>query len=110
MQEHELDTVFQALASQVRRQIIDIVVAMPGCRVSEVVEHFDLSRIGVLKHINVLEQAGLLVSQKVGRDRPLYVNLAPLQVIHERWSDQYRSFWAGRLTRLKYAVERSNKE
>ncbi|HEY0940543.1 MAG TPA: helix-turn-helix transcriptional regulator [Steroidobacter sp.] len=110
MQEHELDTVFQALASQVRRQIIDIVAAAPGCRVSEVVEHFDLSRIGVLKHINVLEQAGLLTSQKVGRDRPLYVNLAPLQVIHERWSDQYRSFWAGRLTRLKYAVERSNEE
>lgn len=110
MQEHELDTVFQALASQVRRQIIDIVVARPGCRVSEVVQHFELSRIGVLKHINVLEQAGLLTSQKVGRDRPLYVNFAPLQVIHERWSDRYRSFWAGRLTRLKYAVERSNEE
>ncbi len=110
MQERELDAVFQALASQVRRQILDIVAETPGCGVAHVVEHFDLSRIGVLKHINVLEGAGLLVSEKVGRDRPLHVNLAPLQLIQERWSDQYRSFWAGRLTRLKYAVEGSERE
>ncbi len=110
MQEHELDAVFQALASQVRRQILDIVAASPGCGVGHVAEHFDLSRIGVLKHVNVLEQAGLLVSEKIGRDRPLYVNPAPLQIIHERWSDQYRSFWAGQLTRLKYAIEGSETE
>jgi DNA-binding transcriptional ArsR family regulator len=110
MQEHELDIVFHALSSQVRRQILDILVASPGCRVSDVVEHFELSRIGVLKHINVLEEAGLVISRKEGRDRSLFVNLAPLQIIHERWSDRYRSFWAGRLTRLKYAVERSDKK
>lgn len=110
MQEHELDAVFQALASQARRQILDIVAASPGCGVGHVAEHFEFSRIGVLKHVNVLEDAGLLVSEKVGRDRPLYVNLAPLQLIQERWSDQYRSFWAGRLTRLKYVVEGSEGE
>lgn len=65
-----------------------------------------MSRIGVLKHTNLLEAAGLLVSQRVGRDRPLYVDPTPLRLIQERWSDQYRNFWAGRLTRLKYAVER----
>lgn len=110
MQEHQLDAVFQALASQVRRQILDIVADAPGCGVGHVADHFDLSRIGVLKHINVLEDAGLLVSEKVGRDRPLHVNLAPLQLIQERWSDRYRSFWAGQLTRLKYAVEGSERE
>lgn len=105
MREAELDAVFHALANATRRRILDVVAASPGCGVNQVAEHFDMSRIGVLKHVNLLEEAGLLVSERVGRDRPLHVNLAPLQLIHERWSDQYRSFWAGRLTRLKYAVE-----
>ena len=110
VREDELDQVFQALANSTRRQILDVVAASPGCGVAQVAEHFEMSRIGVLKHVNTLEQAGLLVSEKVGRDRPLYVNLVPLQVIHERWGDQYRSFWAGRLTQLKYAIEGSETE
>lgn len=85
--------------------MLDIVAASPGCTISQVADHFDMSRVGVLKHINVLEQAGLLISEKVGRERPLHFNAVPLQLIHERWSDRYRSFWAGRLTRLKYAIE-----
>jgi DNA-binding transcriptional ArsR family regulator len=105
MTETELDDVFLALANPLRRQILDIVSATPGCTVNEVTEHFEISRIGVLKHINVLEQAGLLLSDKLGRERLLQFNAAPLQLIYERWSDQYRSFWTGRLTRLKYAVE-----
>jgi DNA-binding transcriptional ArsR family regulator len=103
--ETELDAVFLALASGTRRRMLDIVAAQPGCTVNHVAEHFEMSRIGVLKHINVLEDAGLIVSEKLGRERPLYFNPVPLQLIHERWSDQYRSFWANRLTRLKYAVE-----
>lgn len=105
MTETELDAVFLALASGTRRRMLDIVAAQPGCTVNHVAEHFEMSRIGVLKHINVLEDAGLIVSEKLGRERPLYFNPVPLQLIHERWSDQYRSFWANRLTRLKYAVE-----
>lgn len=105
MTETELDAVFLALASPVRRQILDIVAASPGCTVNGVAGHFDISRIGVLKHINVLEDAGLLLSDKLGRERLLQFNAVPLQLIHERWSDQYRSFWSGRLTRLKYAIE-----
>lgn len=105
MDEAPLDRVFQALSNATRRQILDVVAAKPGCTVSHVDEQFDMSRIGVLKHINLLEEAGLLVSERVGRERPLYINLAPLQLIQERWSNQYGRFWAGRLTKLKYAVE-----
>ena len=105
MRESELDAVFQALANVTRRQILDVVGAKPGCSVQHVAEHFDMSRIGVLKHINTLEQAGLLLSARSGRERSLHVNLAPLQLIQERWSDQYGRFWASRLTRLKYAIE-----
>jgi DNA-binding transcriptional ArsR family regulator len=103
--ETELDAVFLALASSMRRRMLDIVAASPGCTINQVAEHFDMSRVGVLKHINVLEDAGLLLSEKVGRERPLHFNPVPLQLIYERWSDRYRSFWAGRLTRLKYAIE-----
>jgi len=105
LRESELDAVFQALANVTRRQILDVVGAKPGCSVQHVAEHFDMSRIGVLKHINTLEQSGLLLSARSGRERSLHVNLAPLQLIQERWSDQYGRFWASRLTRLKYAIE-----
>jgi DNA-binding transcriptional ArsR family regulator len=105
VRESELDAVFQALANVTRRQILDVVGAKPGCSVQHVAEHFDMSRIGVLKHINTLEQSGLLLSARSGRERSLHVNLAPLQLIQERWSDQYGRFWASRLTRLKYAIE-----
>ncbi|TXI75715.1 MAG: transcriptional regulator [Dokdonella sp.] len=103
MKESDLDRVFQALSSTTRRQILDLVSASSGCTINQVSEQFEMSRVGVLKHVNVLQEAGLLVSEREGRERLLYVNLAPLQVIHERWGDQYKFFWAGRLTRWKYA-------
>ncbi len=110
VRETDLDLIFQALANTTRRQIMDVVAAAPGSSVNQVAEHFEMSRVGVLKHINLLEQAGLLISERVGRERPLQVNLVPLQLIQERWSDRYRNFWASRLTRLKYAVEGSTQE
>lgn len=105
MQEAELDAVFLALASTTRRQLLDLIAAQPGTTLGQLAEQFAMSRIGLLKHLNVLQDAGLVLSEKVGRERPLYFNPVPLQLIHERWDDQYRSFWANQLTRLKYAVE-----
>ena len=90
MTETDLDAVFVALASQPRRQILDILAARPGSTVNQVAEQFEMSRVGVLKHINVLEDAGLLISEKVGRERPLYFNPVPLQLIHERWEQRLR--------------------
>ena len=109
MTETDLDAVFVALGSQPRRHILDILAARPGSTVSQVAEQFEMSRIGVLKHINVLEDAGLVISEKVGRERPLYFNPVPLQLIHERWSSEYGRFWAAQLTRLKHAVEEGNR-
>ena len=106
MTEPELDAVFLSLASTSRRQMLDIIRLMPGCTVGYVADHFEMSRIGVLKHLNMLEDAGLIISDKQGRERSLFMNAAPLQLIHERWSDNYAEFWAGRLTQLKYAVEK----
>ena len=105
MKPESMDNVFQALASACRREILDIVNADPGCNVMDVCKHFDVSRIAVMKHLTVLENAGLLVSEKRGRSRHLYFNAAPIQLIYERWTSEYSSMWAARLTDFKRAVE-----
>jgi len=105
-----MDAVFQALAHQARRRILDIVKAAPGCPVGEVCAHFGMSRIAVLKHIRVLEEADLLVSERQGREKHLYFNVTPIQLIHDRWSDEYSRFWTGTLADLKYRVERRGEQ
>lgn len=100
-----MDNLFHALASAPRREILDIVRAAPGCSVVHVCKHFDVSRIAVMKHINVLEQANLIISEKEGRTRQLYFNVAPIQMIYDRWTDEFSQYWAGHLTGIKYRAE-----
>ena len=100
-----MDKVFHALASQTRRQLMDIVRERPGCSVGEASKPFDVSRIAVMKHLAILEQAGLIISEKDGRTRRLYFNSVPIQQIHERWSSEFSAHWAGKLTGLKRKIE-----
>lgn len=104
-----MDAVFRALASEIRRRILDVVRNKPGCGVAHVTAHFTVSRISVLKHLRVLEDAGLLISDKVGRTRRLYFNCVPIQIIYDRWTTEYSALWASKLTEMKYRVE-SKKE
>ncbi len=60
-----------------------------------------------MKHLAVLETAGLLISEKQGRTRRLYFNAAPIQLIYERWTTEYSGLWASRLTEFKRQVEQS---
>ena len=106
LDEDFLDRVFFALANRTRRRILDVLAHEPGCTVGDVAGRFDMSRIAVQKHLSALEDADLVISARNGRERQLWLNAAPLQLVHERWSEQYRDFWAKRLTRLKYAAER----
>jgi DNA-binding transcriptional ArsR family regulator len=99
------DAVFQALASATRRRMLDTLVARPGINVAQLADGFEMSRIGVLKHIDLLEDAGLVVSEKHGRERLLYFNATPIEMIHERWTTELSRHWAGALTQLKRAVE-----
>jgi DNA-binding transcriptional ArsR family regulator len=101
----DLDDAFQALASPHRRRILDIIKARPGINVQGVCEFFDMSRIAVMKHLKVLAAAELVVSQREGRSRELYINTVPIQRIYDRWTTEYSSLWASSLTRLKYRVE-----
>ena len=105
MDPESMDSVFSALAHPARRRILDIVKEDAGCSVNDVAAHFDMSRIGVMKHLRVLEDAKLLISEKEGRTRHPYFNAIPIQMIYDRWTSEYSALWASKLTRVKYAVE-----
>jgi predicted transcriptional regulator len=100
-----MDAVFLALACPTRRKILDIVRDQPGCGVKHVAKFFAVSRIAVMKHLRVLVEAGLLLSEKEGRNRKLYFNCVPIQMIYDRWTTEYSALWASRLTEVKYRVE-----
>ncbi len=107
MNADELDATFHALASEPRRRLLDWLVQEPGCNVNRLTERFEgeLSRFGVMKHLQVLERGNLVVSIKEGRERLLWFNPVPIQLIHERWTSEYSAYWAARLTRLKVNAE-----
>ncbi len=101
----DMTAVFHALAHETRRRIMDVLRARPGIGVGELAQEFDVTRIAVMNHIAVLEDAGLVVSEKDGRVRRLFLNPAPLQMINDRWLDDYTGHWARKLTGIKYAAE-----
>ena len=105
MKPDEMDAVFAALANEGRRRILDILKKEPGCNVNRVCEFFDIGRIAVMKHLDVLEGANLLISEKVGRERLLYFNPVPIHMIYDRWTTEFSAYWAGRLARMKYRLE-----
>jgi predicted transcriptional regulator len=107
MDNDQLDLLFHALASQPRRDILASVRAAPGCNVNTIAEQIDMSRIGVMKHLNVLEEANLIISEKVGRERQMYFNPVPIQQIYEMWTDEFARHFAIRLTKLKRNIEQT---
>ena len=110
--EPEMSAVFHALAHDSRRKILDIVKAAPGIAVGKLAAEFDVSRIAIMNHRAVLEGAGLVISERDDTDnrtRHLYLNTAPIQMIHDRWMSEYSSHWAERITRIKYAAEAAAK-
>ena len=104
-----MDLVFHALAHPTRRHMMDLVKKSPGCSVNDLCEHFETSRISVMKHLGVLVDANLVISKKRGRTRELFFNVAPIQMIHDRWSDEYSEFWATQMIDLKYQIEGESK-
>jgi len=103
--DRDMDAVFQALAHESRRRMLDIVRECPGISVGALASEFDVSRIAVMKHLAVLEDAQLLVSERDGRTRRLYFNAVPIQMIYDRWTDEYSAYWGGQVARIKYLAE-----
>jgi DNA-binding transcriptional ArsR family regulator len=107
MKPDALDATFFALSSPIRRRLLDLLKRDPGCNLNHVCECFagEIGRFAVMKHLAALERGGLVVSQRQGRERRLWFDATPIQLIHERWTTEYSAYWAAQLTRLKYAAE-----
>ncbi len=101
----DLDPVWKALSDPTRRAILDLVRQGPR-RTTEIVDAFPhLSRFGVMKHIEVLRDAGLINTREEGRQRVNSLNAVPIRQIYERWVSRYEEFWADKLLRLQEDVE-----
>jgi predicted transcriptional regulator len=109
MKPESLDNLFQALASASRRKILDIVKDLPGCSVNDVCKYFDMSRIAVMKHLRVLEEADLILSHKAGRTREMYFNATPIQLVYDRWTTEYSKPRASHMTDVKIKAEARNR-
>jgi uncharacterized protein YndB with AHSA1/START domain/DNA-binding transcriptional ArsR family regulator len=100
-----MDDVFKALADPSRRILLDALFREDGQTMTELQAHLEMSRFGVMKHLQILERAGLITSTKVGRERRHYLNPIPIQQVYDRWVSKYAGAWTGALTRLKYELE-----
>jgi uncharacterized protein YndB with AHSA1/START domain/DNA-binding transcriptional ArsR family regulator len=99
------DAVFKALADPTRRALLDKLRARDGQKQTELEQGLPMTRFGVAKHLRVLEDAGLLVSRKHGRDKLHFLNPAPIQRAYDRWVSAYARPWVGFLTDLARSLE-----
>src|ERR1700694_6226399 len=103
--ENDLDAVWKALSDPTRRAILDLLHKGPQ-RTTQIVEAFpQLSRFGVMKHIEVLRDARLITTREEGRQRVNSLNAVPIRQIYERWVSRYQEFWADKLLRLQEDVQ-----
>jgi len=102
-----LDATFFALSSGQRRRMLDALKQTPGINLGELCARIGphIGRFAVMKHLAALERGGLVISQRDGRERRLWFDPTPIQLIHERWTSEFSVIWASRLTRLKYDAE-----
>jgi len=99
------DLVFKALADPTRRLLLDRLFERDGRTLTELEAQLDMTRFGVMKHLKVLEQAGLVVSRKRGREKLHFLNPVPIRLIHDRWIDKYREREVSALLNLKASLE-----
>jgi DNA-binding transcriptional ArsR family regulator len=104
------DRLFAALAHRARRRMLDLLAQAPGMTVTALASHFDMSRIASMKHLRALEAAGLVLSERRGRTRRLFLDPSPIQEIYDRWTTRLTAFWASRMADIKTRVERRAKE
>ncbi len=96
---------FKALADPTRRDLLDALFAEDGQSLTALEERVPMSRFGVMKHLKVLEEAGLVVTRKRGREKLHYLNPVPIRLIHDRWVSKYAEPWASALVELKTELE-----
>jgi len=97
--------VFKALADPTRRFLLDLLFEREGRTLTELESHVDMTRIGVMKHLRLLEEAGLVVTRRSGREKLHFLNPVPIRLIHDRWIDKYTERHASALANLKTNLE-----
>ena len=105
-----MDDVFKALADPTRRELLDVLFERDGQTLSALETRFEMSRFGVMKHLRVLEEAGLVVTRKRGREKLHFLNTVPIRLVHDRWVSKYAEPWAAALTGLKKEIEEKTME
>ncbi|MGA9148381.1 MAG: helix-turn-helix domain-containing protein [Candidatus Nanopelagicales bacterium] len=88
-----MDEVFKALADPTRRSLLDELYRRDGQTLSELGDRFEMSRFGVMKHLKLLESAGLLVTKRRGREKLHYLNPVPIRLVYDRWVSKYAEPW-----------------
>src|SRR5687767_10469204 len=100
-----MDEVFKALADPTRRSLLDELFREDGQSLSTLEERLPMTRFGVMKHLKVLEEAGLVVTRRKGREKLHFLNPVPIRLVHDRWVSKYAEPWAAGLSELKTTLE-----
>lgn len=101
------DLIFKALGHRIRRRMLDVLKAGPATTGSLCAAFPELDRCTVMQHLGVLEEAGLVIAERRGRERWNHLDALPVHAIHERWIGPYAAYAAGMLSRLKQEMELS---
>src|SRR5205807_1920872 len=105
-----MDEVFKALGDPTRRSLLDELFKEDGQTLSALEQRLPMTRFGVMKHLRLLEEAGLVVTKRRGREKLHFLNPVPIRLIHDRWVSKYTEPWAATLTELKRDLEEGQME
>src|SRR4051795_1761075 len=100
-----MDEVFRALADPTRRSLLDELFREDGQTLGALEERLPMTRFGVMKHLKVLEEAGLVATRKQGREKAHFLNPVPIRLVHDRWGSKYAEPWVTGLSDLKRDLE-----
>jgi len=99
------DRVFRALADPTRRFLLDQLFARDGRTLTDLEAELEMTRFGVMKHLRLLEDAGLVLTRRSGREKLHFLNPVPIRLVHDRWIDKYTERQVSALADLKHRLE-----
>jgi DNA-binding transcriptional ArsR family regulator len=102
----DADRVFKALSDPTRRFLLDRLFVRDGRTLTELESELEMTRFGVMKHLRVLEDAGLVVTRRSGREKLHFLNAVPIRLIHDRWIDKFTERQVSALVDLKTELEK----
>ena len=101
-----MDEVFRALGDPTRRDLLDRLFEKEGQTLQELTAPYSISRFGVMKHLQVLEEAGLVVTRRRGREKLHFLNPVPIRLVYDRWVSKFAEPWAAALSDIKQRLEK----